>query len=77
MYTELASWWPLLSAPEDYLEEATFYSKTLLAAVERPTRTLLELGSGGGDDASHLQKHDSTLGPRRPLSGHARGEPYS
>ena len=61
MYTELASWWPLLSAPEDYLEEATFYSKTLLAAVERPTRTLLELGSGGGNNASHMKKHFQSL----------------
>ena len=62
MYTELASWWPLLSAPEDYLEEATFYSKTLLGAVERSTCTLLELGSGGGNNASHMKKHfDMTL----------------
>ena len=61
MYTELASWWPLLSAPEEYLEEATFYSKTLLGAVERPTRTLLELGSGGGNNASHMKKHFQPL----------------
>ena len=55
LYEELASWWPLLSAPADYEEEAAFYGKTLAAACERPPRTLLELGSGGGNNASHLK----------------------
>ena len=55
LYNELASWWPLMSAPEDYLEEATFYQKALLEACERPARTLLELGSGGGNNASHMK----------------------
>jgi SAM-dependent methyltransferase len=55
MYEELASWWPLLSAPADYEEEAAFYGTTLAAACERPPRTVLELGSGGGNNASHLK----------------------
>ena len=55
LYEELASWWPLLSAPADYGEEADFYGKTLAAACERPPRTLLELGSGGGNNASYLK----------------------
>jgi len=29
MYGELASWWPLLSSPADYLEEAAFFRKAL------------------------------------------------
>src|SRR5688500_10587196 len=57
LYDELASWWPLLSAPVDYAEEAEFYRKTLIAACERPPRTVLELGSGGGNNASHLKHH--------------------
>jgi len=56
LYNELASWWPLLSAPEDYEEEAAFYERALVAACERSPRTLLELGSGGGNNASHLKK---------------------
>ncbi len=48
MYEELASWWPLLSAPADYEEEAAFYGKTLAAACERPPRTLLELFTTAG-----------------------------
>ena len=55
MYEELASWWPLLSAPADYEEEAAFYGKALAGACERPLHTLLELGSGGGNNASHLK----------------------
>jgi SAM-dependent methyltransferase len=55
LYEELASWWPLLSAPSDYEEEAAFYGRTLAAACRRPPRTLLELGSGGGNNASHLK----------------------
>jgi SAM-dependent methyltransferase len=55
LYDELASWWPLMSAPADYEEEAAFYSTTLAAACKRPPRTVLELGSGGGNNASHLK----------------------
>lgn len=55
MYTELAAWWPLLSSPEDYAEEAAFYQKMLVKACERPPQTLLEIGSGGGNNASHLK----------------------
>jgi len=55
MYEELASWWPLLSAPADYAEEAAFYGDALAAACDRPPRTVLELGSGGGNNASHLK----------------------
>lgn len=55
MYDELAPWWPLLSAPEEYAEEAAFYLGLLLDAGRRPAETLLELGSGGGNNASHLR----------------------
>jgi hypothetical protein len=55
LYDELASWWPLLSPPAEYEEEAAFYANALAAACERPLRTLLELGSGGGSNASHLK----------------------
>lgn len=55
MYGELASWWPLLSPPSDYEEEAALYGQTLVTACEHPLRTVLELGSGGGNNASHLK----------------------
>ena len=57
LYNQLAAWWPLLSAPADYAEEAAFYAAQLVAAGTAPARTLLELGSGGGNNASHMKKH--------------------
>ena len=56
LYAEFAAWWPLLSAPEDYAEEAAFYLRVLREHAG-PVRTLLELGSGGGNTASHLRHH--------------------
>lgn len=55
MYRELASWWYLLSAPGDYAEEAAFYRETIISSCTTRPRTLLELGSGGGNNASHLK----------------------
>lgn len=55
LYRELAAWWPLLSPPAEYLEEASFYRDALEAACEPPPRTVLELGSGGGSNAFHLK----------------------
>ncbi|HEU4885586.1 MAG TPA: class I SAM-dependent methyltransferase [Longimicrobium sp.] len=55
LYGDLASWWPLMSSPDDYEEEAAFYQKLLLDACARPPRTMLELGSGGGNNASHMK----------------------
>ena len=55
LYYQLADWWPLLSAPRDYEEEAGLYRRAMLDATGRPLTTLLELGSGGGNNASHLK----------------------
>jgi SAM-dependent methyltransferase len=55
MYEELASWWPLLSAPEEYADEAALFNQLLAAAGAQPRDSLLELGSGGGNVASFLK----------------------
>lgn len=63
MYTDLAHWWPLLSPPEDYVDEASMITGLVRSALagagpagwtdgRRPA--LLELGSGGGHNAVHL-----------------------
>jgi SAM-dependent methyltransferase len=57
LYTTLARWWPLISPPEGYAEEAALYRDLLVAACDGPARTLLELGCGGGHNASHLAPH--------------------
>jgi SAM-dependent methyltransferase len=67
LYGELAEWWPLLSAPEEYAEEAVVYQTVLEQAARVPISTVLELGSGGGNNASHLKVHYSmTLVDRSP-----------
>lgn len=55
LYDALAAWWPVLSAPEDYAEEAAYYARCLHDACDPPRASLLELGSGGGNNASHLK----------------------
>ena len=57
LYNELAAWFHLLTAPEDYAEEAEFYRKTIISASDQTPVTMLELGSGGGNNASHLKAH--------------------
>jgi SAM-dependent methyltransferase len=57
LYREYAAWWPLLSAPEEYVEEASEYTWLILGASNGEASTLLELGSGGGNNASHMKAH--------------------
>ncbi len=53
-YGELAPWWPLISPPEEYTEEAA-YAATMLRSAAIPVHDVLELGSGGGHNALHLK----------------------
>lgn len=55
LYAELAPWFHLLTSPDDYGEEAARYERLLLAACPGAT-TVLELGAGGGNNASHLKR---------------------
>jgi SAM-dependent methyltransferase len=57
LYNDLSSWWHLFSPPEDYEEEAAFYKKIFLDYSSQTPKTILELGSGGGNNASFF-KHD-------------------
>ena len=57
LYEELAGWFHLLTAPEEYADEATVILGLLRDHVDGPLETLLELGSGGGNTASHLRAH--------------------
>ena len=55
LYWDLADWFHLLTAPEEYAEEAAVYQDELSRAAASPPETLLELGSGGGNNAFHLK----------------------
>jgi SAM-dependent methyltransferase len=67
LYDELARWWPLLSPPSEYGEEAADLLPRLERASDSPPATLLELGAGGGSLAFHLKRHfRMTLTDRAP-----------
>jgi trans-aconitate methyltransferase len=57
LYGELAPWFHLLSSPADYAEEAEFAHKLIVEASSTTPVTVIELGSGGGNNASHLKAH--------------------
>lgn len=57
MYRELARWWPLLSPPSEYDDEAADLLGRLPRSDPAAPLTLLELGSGGGSLAFHLKRH--------------------
>lgn len=52
LYGELAAWWPLLSPPEEYAEEAAQILRWLDGTGE--LGSILELGSGGGHLGVHV-----------------------
>lgn len=56
LYDDLARWWPLISSPADYAEEAVSF-RAMFGPDGNRRRTLLELGCGGGNLASHLAPH--------------------
>ena len=56
MYGELAGWFHVLTSPSDYEVEAAFYGRSLVEAAQIPVTTVLELGSGGGNNASHMKR---------------------
>lgn len=61
LYGELAEWWPLISPPEEYEEEATLYASLLKDSAGRRL-SMVEFGSGGGSNAFHLKRDfDITL----------------
>jgi SAM-dependent methyltransferase len=62
LYSDLAPWFHLLTHPKDYVEEADFIARVVDEVADGDARTLLELGSGGGNNASHLKaRFDLTL----------------
>jgi SAM-dependent methyltransferase len=58
LYRELAAWWPLISPPVEYAEDAATIDE-VFGAAKTPVRTVLDLGSGGGHVAWYLKKDRS------------------
>jgi ubiquinone/menaquinone biosynthesis C-methylase UbiE len=59
LYAEFAEWYHLLSAPADFEEDARLYLDILTEATGNVPRTVLELGSGGGNIAFHYKRRVS------------------
>ena len=74
IYSDLAPWFHLLTAPSEYADEAAEHIR-LIRLLGTDPKTLLELGSGGGNNASYL-KHEFTCTPERPLARDAGTEPW-
>jgi trans-aconitate methyltransferase len=55
LYDELAVWWHLVSNPAEYAEEVAFFLPLLSEVTSHQPATLLELGSGGGNNALHMK----------------------
>lgn len=56
LYAELAEWWPVFSDRKEYRREAAHVARILRGATSPAPRTVLELGSGGGNSALHLKR---------------------
>ena len=68
LYNSLADWWPVISPPSEYAEEAALYVEMIQGAARGPVREVLELGSGGGNNASHM-KHAFAMTLVEPSDG--------
>ena len=55
IYDDHAPWFHLLTPPGDYAEEAAFTIELMRRHISGPLETMLELGAGGGNVASHLK----------------------
>ena len=67
LYSDLAGWFHLLTAPHEYREEAEYSVERILEAASGPVHAVLELGSGGGNNALHMkQRFTMTLSDLSP-----------
>jgi SAM-dependent methyltransferase len=57
LYGEMAEWFHLITAPAEYKEEAVFYGGLLKKTGLIPVKSVLEMGSGGGNNAYHMKAH--------------------
>lgn len=61
LYHELAQWFHLVTGPADYVEEAAFFVERLAPVIREQPASLLELGSGGGNNALHMKPHFASV----------------
>lgn len=62
LYSDLAHLWPMVSKPEDYAEEASYWRKALRSKLGDGRHAILDLGVGGGNNLSHLAGEFDAVG---------------
>lgn len=62
LYGDLAWTWPIISAPETYVEESDRFAALLREHSARPPETLLNLGCGAGHNDWTLKRHFRVAG---------------
>jgi len=62
LYDDLAWTWPIISPPEDYVDEAEEFAKIVREHSRIEVKALLDLGCGGGHNDCTLKKHFEVTG---------------
>ena len=57
LYNDLAWLWPVISPPEEYADESGYWRRALWGKLGEGRHRILELGSGGGHNLSHLTRY--------------------
>lgn len=62
LYSDLSWIWPIVSPPEDYIEETEFFSRIIKEDAKIDVRSLLHMGCGGGRNDFTFKKHFDVTG---------------
>jgi len=62
LYHDLSWIWPIVSPPEDYVEETEFFCRVINEEAKLNVRSLLHLGCGGGRNDFTFQKNFAVTG---------------
>jgi ubiquinone/menaquinone biosynthesis C-methylase UbiE len=62
LYKDLVWLWPIMSPPEDYVEEAEFLTNLIRRYSDHEPKTMLHLGCGGGHIDMTFKKHFAITG---------------
>ena len=62
LYKSLAWIWPIVSPPDDYIQETKLFSKIIRTHSKIPVKNILHLGCGGGHHDFTLEKYFCVTG---------------
>jgi len=62
LYKDLAPYFPIITPPEDYIEEGEYFAQVIKNTSLIESKTLLDLGCGAGNDDAALKKYFKITG---------------